>query len=155
MFVGYAVFETSIAIRPKHGVILVGDMARSIEFYQRTMNLKVATRSPSDDGRLDFVCLCSSHYCVELVAIRSADAGHDPQRLAASVLLTKTLYFETAALVELHERLAYLGVGGLTDIRQDHPHFRSFRFTDPDGTVIQVASPQEGNDFVDAAHYSP
>jgi catechol 2,3-dioxygenase-like lactoylglutathione lyase family enzyme len=115
-------------------LIVVEDIARSRQFYERLLNQKVKYDFGVDvafEG--DFTIHLKSHYQCLL--------GGAARYPVTQKVHNGELYFETDEIESVCQRLQAAGVEFIDTIQEQPWGQRAMRLYDPDGHIIEVGSP--------------
>ncbi|NPV02715.1 MAG: glyoxalase/bleomycin resistance/dioxygenase family protein [Brevinematales bacterium] len=111
-------------------LIVVEDIARSREFYEKTLGCKVKLdfgQNVAFEG--DFAIHLRSHY-EGLTGKKSVSGSTRPNNLE--------LYFESGELESDYDKIIASGAEIVHELREQPWGQRVFRFYDPDGYIIEI-----------------
>lgn len=111
--------------------LIVKDFEKSIEFYEKFLNVKVADRCRSGNKFVEFYF---DNKCLSLMNENNL-IGHctDPD---SPYKFVQNYWVED--LLTEHERVKKLNIGKVTEILEAYPTYNYFHLTDPDNNIIEV-----------------
>lgn len=111
--------------------LVVKDFEKSVEFYEKFLNLKVGERCRSGNKFVEFYI---DNKCISLMN-ESNLVGHctDPD---SPYKFVQNYWVED--LRTEYERVRALQIGPMTEILEAYPTYHYFHLTDPDGNMIEV-----------------
>lgn len=109
--------------------LIVKDFQKSIEFYEKLLNMKVSTKNGNIFAEFFF-----DHQCISLMNEANLP-GHDYTGQGDYKFV---LNFWVNYLAIEHERLKDLAIGKVTDILQANPAYYYFHIIDPDGNRVEI-----------------
>ena len=119
--------------------LIVKDFARSIDFYEKLLSMRVSTVNPGRFAQFFF-----DRQCIALMA-ESNLIGHN---CAMDGDAKFVLNFWIDALLPEHERVKSLRIGDVTEIRHAHTDYYYFHLKDPDNNTIEITGGyREGADL--------
>lgn len=135
--------DKSPEVSVHHAALSVGDMQRSIDFYNRHFGFEVDSRAVGDDGKLEIVHLRRDDNYIELFCHAEARPLPESAKTLDGDLRqvgTKHFAFHTDDAYGLHERLENDGVEVLMDVQTNNPTYYYFFFRDPDDILVEIIS---------------
>ncbi len=111
--------------------LIVKDFEKSIEFYEKFLNIKVGDRCRSGNKFVEFYF---DNKCLSLMNENNL-IGHctDPD---SPYKFVQNYWVED--LLTEHERVKKLNIGKVTEIIEAYPTYNYFHLTDPDNNIIEV-----------------
>ncbi len=111
--------------------LIVKDFERSVEFYEKFLDVKVGDRCRSGNK---FVSFYFDNKCISLMN-ESNLIGHCTD-LSSPYKFVQNYWVED--LLTEYERVKKLNIGEVTEIREAYPTYNYFHLTDPDNNIIEV-----------------
>ncbi len=111
--------------------LIVKDFERSVEFYEKFLDVKVDDRCRSGNK---FVKFYFDNKCISLMN-ESNLIGHCTD-LNSPYKFVQNYWVEN--LLTEYERVKKLNIGEVTEIREAYPTYNYFHLTDPDNNIIEV-----------------
>lgn len=111
--------------------LIVKDFERSVEFYEKFLDVKVDDRCRSGNK---FVKFYFDSKCISLMN-ESNLIGHCTD-LSSPYKFVQNYWVED--LLTEYERVKALNIGEVTEIREAYPTYNYFHLTDPDNNIIEV-----------------
>jgi len=129
------------AFKLHHGALSVGDLQRSMEFYERVLGFKESSRVSVPEISLDIVFIKNGSDYLELFCHQKAKRLPEfckNNLTDFQVVGTKHIAFEVEDPQAFHQHLKEQGVDGLSEIHDNNPTYFYFFFRDPDGIALEV-----------------
>ncbi len=111
--------------------LIVKDFERSVEFYEKFLDVKVGDRCRSGNK---FATFYFDNKCIALMN-ESNLIGHCTD-LNSPYKFVQNYWVED--LLTEYERVKKLNIGKVTEIREAYPTYNYFHLTDPDNNIIEV-----------------
>ncbi len=111
--------------------LIVKDFERSVEFYEKFLDVKVGDRCRSGNKFVEFYF---DNKCISLMN-ESNLIGHCTD-LSSPYKFVQNYWVED--LLTEYERVKALNIGEVTEIREAYPTYNYFHLTDPDNNIIEV-----------------
>ncbi len=111
--------------------LIVKDFERSVEFYEKFLDVKVGDRCRSGNKFVEFYF---DNKCI-LLMNESNLIGHCTD-LSSPYKFVQNYWVED--LLTEYERVKKLNIGDVTEIREAYPTYNYFHLTDPDNNIIEV-----------------
>ncbi len=111
--------------------LIVKDFERSVEFYEKFLDVKVGDRCRSGNKFVEFYF---DNKCISLMN-ESNLIGHCTD-LNSPYKFVQNYWVED--LLTEYERVKKLNIGDVTEIREAYPTYHYFHLTDPDNNIIEV-----------------
>ncbi len=111
--------------------LIVKDFERSVEFYEKFLDVKVGDRCRSGNKFVEFYF---DDKCISLMN-ESNLIGHCTD-LNSPYKFVQNYWVED--LLTEYERVKNLNIGEITEIREAYPTYNYFHLTDPDNNIIEV-----------------
>ncbi len=111
--------------------LIVKDFEKSVEFYEKFLNVKVGDRCRSGNRFVEFYF---DNKCLSLMN-ESNLIGHCTD-LNSPYKFVQNYWVED--LLTEYERVKELNIGQVTEIREAYPTYNYFHLTDPDNNIIEV-----------------
>lgn len=111
--------------------LIVKDFERSVEFYEKFLDVKVGDRCRSGNKFVEFYF---DNKCISLMN-ESNLIGHCTD-LNSPYKFVQNYWVED--LLKEYERVKMLNIGEITEIREAYPTYNYFHLTDPDNNIIEV-----------------
>ena len=113
--------------RQEFSSLYVSDLAKSLDFYEKALNLKVLRRKPAADRELAFIGNEESVQQVELIRLNNQAGPVDPGK--------NTVYFAFRTDEYEAARAKHTEMGCFD---HDLPDFGVYFIKDPDGHLIEI-----------------
>ncbi len=111
--------------------LIVKDFERSVEFYEKFLDVKVDDRCRSGNKFVEFYF---DNKCISLMNENNL-IGHCTD-LSSPYKFVQNYWVED--LLTEYERVKALNIGEITEIREAYPTYNYFHLTDPDNNIIEV-----------------
>ncbi len=121
--------------------LVVKDFERSVEFYEKFLDVKVENRCRSGNKFVEFYI---DNKCLALMN-ESNIVGHCT-RMDSPYKFVQNYWVED--LTAEHERVKALGIGDVTEILEAYPTYHYFHLTDPDNNVIEITGGYHMNENI-------